>query len=182
VTDLLQADPQTVFLAWDEAHLWAQAAPVAVWSPVGQTPALTVSPQRDRVVFYGALNLGSGQEHALMTEKMNQLTTVTFVEYLLNLYPDRPILLIGDRASWHKGKPLQARLTNHPRLHLFYLPPACPELNPQEHVWAAVRRRVTHATSFAHFASAFLLTLRQTWFRPLLFDRYAPHILSFLSG
>jgi len=179
---LLQADPQTVVLAWDEAHLWAQTAPVTVWSPIGQTPTLQVAPQRDRVVFYGALDLRTGQEHALMTEKMNQLTTVTFVEYLLARYPDHPILLIGDRASWHKGKPLQALLDAHPRLQVFYLPPACPELNPQEHVWAAVRRLVIRAASFAHLASTFLLTLRQTTFRPLLFDRYAPPILSFLSA
>lgn len=182
MTDLLQADPRTVFLAWDEAHLWAQTAAVSVWSPLGQTPNLTVSPQRDRVVFYGALNLHTGQEHALMTEKMNQLTTATFVEYLLSLYPDRPVLIIGDRASWHKGKPLQALLAANPRLHIFYLPPACPELNPQEHVWSAVRRAVNHATNFAQLASTFLFTLRRTWFHPILFDHYAPPILSFLTA
>jgi transposase len=181
VTDVLQADPQAVILAGDEAHVWAQSAPYAVWAPVGQTPVLTVSPQRERVVFYGALNLSSGQEHAIMTDKMNQPTTATFLEYLLALYPERRILLLLDRASWHQGKPVQAVLAHHPRLELFYLPTACPDLNPQEHVWAAVRRLVTTATTFPRLVNTFLATLRATRFRPLLFDHYAPPILSFLT-
>lgn len=181
MTDLLQADPAAVMLAADEAHLWAQSTPHAVWSPIGQTPLLTVSPQRDRVVFYGALNLRTGQEHAIMTEKMNQPTTATFLEYLLALYPQHPILLVVDRASWHKGAPVEALLAQHPRLHLFYLPTACPDLNPQEHVWAAVRSAVTTAVTFAHLVTDFLTTLRQTRFRPTLFEHYAPPILSSLS-
>lgn len=182
MTDVLQADPQAVMLAGDEAHVWAQSAPYAVWAPVGQTPVLTVSPQRDRVVFYGALNLRSGHEHAIMTDKMNQRTTATFLEYLLALYPDRRILLLVDRASWHQGKPVEALLAQHPRLELFYLPTACPDLNPQEHVWAAVRRLVTTATTFPRLVTHFLATLRSIQFHPTLFEHYAPPILSFLTG
>jgi transposase len=182
VTDLLQDAPDVVILASDEAHVWAQSAPYAVWSPVGETPVIRVSPQRDRVVFYGALNLRSGQEHAIMTEKMNQKTTATFLEYLLAHYPDRRLLLLVDRASWHQGKPVEAVLAQHPRLELFYLPTACPDLNPQEHVWAAVRRLVTTAASFLHLVTTFLTTLRHTCFRPILFEHYAPPILSFLTG
>lgn len=181
MTDLLQDDPQAVILAGDEAHVWAQAAPITVWAPVGQTPSVSVRPQRDRVVFYGALNLRTGQEHAIMTEKMNQKTTVTFLEYLLALYPQRRVLLIVDRASWHRGQPLAALLAQQPRLEVFYLPTACPELNPQEHVWAAVRRQVTTAVSFPRLVDTFLATLRTIRFRPTLFQHYAPPILSTLS-
>lgn len=182
MTDLLQDDPDAVILASDEAHVWAQSAPYAVWSPMGQTPVMRVSPQRHRVVFYGALNLRTGEEHAIMTEKMNQKTTATFLDYLVALYPDRRLLLLVDRASWHKGKPVEQLLAQHPRLELFYLPTACPDLNPQEHVWAAVRRAVTSATSFPRLVDTFLATLRQTRFRPSLFEHYAPPILSCLTG
>jgi transposase len=181
VTDLLQDDPRSVILAWDEAHVWAQWAPHRVWSPVGDTPNVSVWPQRDRVVFYGALNLRTGQEHALTTERMNQLTSAMFVQHLLDRYPDHPILLITDRASWHKGKPLQALLDANPRLHIFYLLPACPDLNPQEHVWSLVRRMVKPAATFSKLVTNFWLTLQRTWFRPILFEHYAPPILSFLS-
>ena len=185
MTDVLQDDPQAVILAWDEAWLYAQTAPTAVWSPVGQAPAVWVSPQRDCLAFYGALNLRTGQEHAIMTDKLNQRTSATFLEHLLALYPDQRLLLIGDNASWHKGVPLTQVLAQHSRVELCFLPVACPELNPQEHVWASVRRtleRVTPAHRFAHLAQTFLFTLRSTWVRPSLFEHYAPPILSALTA
>ena len=185
MTDLLQADPQAVILAWDEAWVYAQTAPNRVWSPVGQAPQVWVSSQRDCLAFYGALNLRTGQEHAIMTDKMNQRTSATFLEHLLTLYPDQQMLLICDNASWHNGAPLAQVLEQHPRLQLTFLPVACPELNPQEHVWASVRRtleRLTPAQRFAQLAQAFLLTLRSTWVHPCLFEHYAPPTLSALTG
>jgi transposase len=185
VNDVLQEDSQAVIMAWDEALLYAQDRPSAVWSPQGQTPVLTVTSQRSWVAFYGALNLRTGQEPALMTDKMNQRTSATFLAYLLGLYPDRRLLVITDNASWHKGAPVQAVLEQHPRLEIVFLPPACPELNPQEHVWAAARRRLRRnalALPFAQRATQFLLTLRATWFQPTLFQHYAPPILSVLNG
>lgn len=185
MTDVLQDDPQAVIIAWDEALLYAQDTPSAVWSPRGHTPVLTVTSQRCWVAFYGALNLRTGQEHALMTDKMNQRTSATFLEYLLDLYPDRLLLVITDNAAWHKGAPVQAVLDQHPRLTIVFLPPACPDLNPQEQVWAAARRslrRTGLTLPFALRATRFLLTLRATWFQPTLFDHYAPSILSVLNG
>lgn len=182
MTDLLQTDPRAVILAEDEAHLWAQSKPHVVWSPVGQPPTLTVSPQRNRVVFYGALNLRTGHEHAIMTEKMNRPTTLAFLDFLATLYPGRTILLIVDRASWHKGTPVDDWLIAHPNVHLFFLPTACPDLNPQEHVWAAARRTVSTAQPFSRLADAFLSALRSIRFRPTLFEHYAPPIISSLTG
>lgn len=117
-----------------------------------------------------------------MTDKMNQKTTATFFDYLLTCYPKRRILLILDRASWHKGKPVESVLVRHPRLELFFLPTACPELNPQEHVWAVVRRSVMTATSFPRLVTAFLATWRGIQFRPSLFAHYAPPFMSCLTG
>ena len=184
MTDLLQDDPQAVVLALDECHLWFQPTLTRAWSPIGQTPVVLGHPDRDWVAVYGALNLRTGQEHAVLTEKFNQRTTATFLEYLLALYPKRRLLILCDRASWHTGKPVAALLAEHPQLELLAFPVACPELNPQEHVWAAVRQKVSHnhtCRSFAQLAAAFLLTLRRTWVRPTLYDRFAPPILSSLA-
>lgn len=183
MTDLLQADPQSVILAWDEAWVYAQTTPKVVWSPVAQTPEVWVSTQRDCVAFYATLNLRTGEQQAIMTDKMNQRTSVTFLEYLSTLYPHHRILLICDNASWHKGLPIAQFLDAHPRFELFFLPVACPELNPQEHIWASVRstlERLYPFRSFAHLALTFLLTLRSTCVPPSLFQLYAPPILSVL--
>ena len=185
MTDLLQDDPAAVILAWDEAWVYAQAAPTVVWSPIGHPPVVAVSPQRDCLVFYGALDLRTGEEYAIMTDKMNQRTSATFLEAVVARFPGRRVLVIGDNASWHKGLPINRLLADHPCLSLFYLPVACPDLNPQEHVWAVVRRTVppqVNSPRFADLAQAFLVTLRRTRLRPPLFEHYAPPILSVLTG
>lgn len=185
MTDVVQDEPQAVILAWDEAWVYAQTHPKVVWSPVGQTPEVWGSSQRDCVAFYAALNLRTGQEHAIMTDKLNQRTSVTFLEYLATCYPNRRILLICDNASWHKGLLMLDFLDQHTHLELFFLPLACPALNPQEHIWALVRRtleRLSPFRTFAQLAQTFLLTLRSTWVRPSLFELYAPSILSILTA
>jgi transposase len=175
-------DPQAVILAWDEAWLWSQETCDLAWSLIGQPPLMKIDPQRYSLAFYGALNLCSGEEHAIMTDKLNQRTSASFLQYLLDLYPDRRLLLIGDRASWHRGLPIETLLSQHPRLELYPLPVACPELNPQEHIWASVRRALAqfHFMAFADRAIAFLQTLRATCFRPNLIDHYVPPIVSAL--
>ena len=67
-----------------------------------------------------------------------------FLNRLLLTYPDKPILLLWDRATWHRGKSVRAILEANPRLEILWFPPGSPELNPQEHVWKAAREAVAH--------------------------------------
>jgi transposase len=115
-----------------------------VWHPKGQTPVLKLHPGREHRHFYGALDLQTGQELVMPTALMNSATSVLFLEKLLAAYPDQPILLLWDRAPWHRGPAIHALLTANPRLEILDLPPAAPDLNPQEHVWKAARIAVSH--------------------------------------
>jgi transposase len=63
---------------------------------------------------------------------------------ILETIPGQPILLFWDRAPWHSGQPIKEVLVANPRLEILRFPVAAPELNPQEHVWKAVRRAVSH--------------------------------------
>ena len=45
----------------DEASLYLQATTQAVWAPRGQTPVVRVHPGREKMSFYGTLNLQTGQ-------------------------------------------------------------------------------------------------------------------------
>jgi transposase len=53
------------------------------------------------------------------------------------------IWLYVDRARWHKGPPVENFLRTHRRLHLDYLPPYQPGLNPQERIWRQIRFEAT---------------------------------------
>lgn len=177
MTDFKQDYPEGLIISMDEMSLYLQATTKRVWFPVGQRPILRISPQRACQHWYGALCLNSGQEVALSLPTLNTDTTIHFLSHLLTVFPSQPILLFLDRAPWHRGEAIRSFLTNHPRLQLLYFPPACPHLNPQEHVWKAARQRVSHNHSFPTLSDlrrAFAAFLDTSLFHFRWLERFVP--------
>jgi transposase len=132
--------------------------------------------QRDKVNFYGTLDLHTGQEIVLRSEEMNAEVSVRHLEQILTTFPERPIVLFWDRATWHKGKIVQQFLEAHPRLEVVYFPVGAPELNPQEHVWKATRQAVSHnhlSPKLPQLADQFETHLVQSAFPSAFLHRYA---------
>lgn len=164
----------------DELSLYFQASLTRVWYPIGQTPVVRVSPQRDHQHFYGALNLNTGQDLVLSLPDLSAQSTLHFLEHLLDCLPTHPILLLLDRAPWHKARLVQDFIAQQPRLEVVFFPPACPELNPQEHVWKQARQAVSHHHTFPDFPTlcqAFRHFLDQTFFRFNWFIQRIPPVL-----
>jgi len=175
VTDFLQVHPTGVLLAIDQMSLYFQATLTRVWSPVGHTPIVHVHPQRDHVHFYGALNLRDGREIALSAPETTSEMTANFLMLLLLLYP-QPILLLLDRAPWHYGD-VTALIEQTDRLQVVYFPPACPDLNPQEHVWERARDAISHNHTYRHFQPLiedFETYLNETLFSTHFMDTFTP--------
>jgi transposase len=146
-----------------------------VWSPTGQTPVVRADPGRAKTNFYGALNLQTGQELAMCSDVMNAEISAQYLEMILEANPDVPILLLWDRAPWHRGKPIDNVLKKNPRLEIMFFPTASPDLNPQEHVWKAVRKQVSHNHSeskLPELADRFLSKLNSTTFKSSFLDTY----------
>jgi transposase len=180
VTDFQQDHPDGVILTMDEMSLYLQATLMRVWYPTGQRPTVLVSPQRDCLHWYGALALHSGQEVALNLPTMDSHATLHFLTHLLTVFPLQPILLFLDRAPWHRGQAIRTFLAQHPRLQLIYFPPACPQLNPQEHVWKATRQAVGHnhhRLSLASLRQDCARFLDLTLFHFRWVEKFAPLIL-----
>lgn len=160
--------------------VYLQKRSTYVWSPIGQTPHIHVSPKRDSLKIYGALDVESGYEMALVLPEMNAEATVHFLEHLLACLPNRQILILWDRASWHKGIARQF-VEAHDRLDMLYFPPACPDLNPQEHVWKLTRQAVGQARDYRNLSElrhAFQDYLEQTLFQFDWLDKFFPGQLS----
>jgi transposase len=177
VTDFLQHYPQGVILAMDEVSLYFQATLTQVWSPIGHTPLVKVCPQRDHIHFYGALNVRNGHEFAVTALEQTSQITANFLQLVLLLYPHHPSLLLLDRATWHFGQEIRQVLHENPAVWLVYFPPACPELNPQEHVWEQTRDRVSHNHVYREFPSlidVFDRYLNETPFETDFLSNYAP--------
>lgn len=125
--------------------------------------------------FYGSLNLQTGQEIAMRSDIMNAEVSAQHLEMLLDANPSVPILLFWDRAPWHRGKPIDKVLEENPRLEIIFFPTATPDLNPQEHVWKAVRKEVSHNHMEARLpdlAERFLDKLTSRTFKSSFLDKY----------
>ena len=121
---------------------------------------MRVTPNRDSTHLYGSLNLLNGQETVMSrdpcpgsrhgrrdrgrSKKMNSETTAAYLEKVLLAHPDKPILMMWDNGPHHKGGAVQAILDANPRLEVIWFPAGSPDLNPQEHVWKAMRQAVCH--------------------------------------
>lgn len=167
--------------AEDEASLYLQATLMRVWAKKGQTPVIKVAANRDNTHFYGALNLRNGHEVVLRSGLMNAQVSALFLQQLLAAYPDVCILLLWDRAPWHRGTAITAVLEANPRLEMMWFPPGSPELNPQEQVWKATREAVSHnhqAVRLDILAEEFETHLKTTRFPCDLLEKHNFHAIS----
>ena len=176
MTDFLQDHPDGQVLALDEMSLYFQATLTRVWSRVGHTPIVKVHPGRECCHFYGALNLCNGREVALPVQETTSAMTANFLMLLLLLFP-YPILLLLDRAPWHFGDDMRQLLAQTDRLQILFFPPACPDLNPQEHVWERTRDAISHNHAYRQFqplVDAFEDFLNETLFPSNFMDAFLP--------
>ena len=175
MVDIAQEAPETVLLTEDEAGLYLQATTMAVWAPRGQTPVVRVHPGREKVNFYGTLNLHTGQDIVMKASVMNAEATAQHLEQILAAVSDVPILLLWDRAPWRRGPPIREVLEANPRLEIMYYPVAAPDLNPQEQVWKATRRAISHnhiIPRLPELAAQFEQHLKSNTFESSILDRY----------
>ena len=154
---------------------YLQASTLRVWAPVGQTPVVKCAANRDSTHFYGALNLQTGEETVLRSKWMNAGVTALFLSRILLTYPEAPIVMFWDRATWHKGEGIRSVLAANLRLELICFPAGSPELNPQEHVWKATREAVSHnhcRPNLSELAEEFETHLKTTKFPCSLLDKH----------
>lgn len=156
--------------------MYLQASLMRVYAPIGETPVMKVAANRDNTHFYGALDLQSGQEVVMRSDLMVSEASALFLEQVLLAYPERLILLLWDRATWHQGEAVRAVLEANPRLQILWFPPGSPELNPQEHVWKATREAISHNHQYKklpELADAFETHLTETRFPCSLLEKHA---------
>jgi transposase len=141
-------DPTIQLWCEDEVHFQRHSSLMRMWAPKGQQPHVPSASTREKVGFFGAVNLKTG---ALVTKDAPTFNSETFGDFLDHLLQAThgKIYLILDNAKWHKAKALKDFfIQNQDRLERIFLPPYSPELNPAERVWRITRRLVTHNRYF----------------------------------
>ncbi len=79
-----------------------------------------------------------------LTEKQNMHISADVLRQLRNQYPHKKILLFWDNAGWHKGSAVVNFLQHDGNIDIINFPPYSPEENPQEKVWKAARKNISH--------------------------------------
>ncbi len=112
------------------------------WAPIGETPVVPTTGQRFRLNMISAVS-PRGQMRFMVVD--GSVTGACFIEFLKRLLHGtrKMIFLILDGHPTHRSKQVRTFVeTLNDRLHIFYLPPYAPDLNPDEAVWRQVK---THA-------------------------------------
>lgn len=138
-------DPDTVILTEDEMILSTQTTTQYVWLPKDIVPAkIQIATKRKNRSIYGFLNIKTGQENAFVTDWQNMFITVDILKKIIDVYPNKKLLIIWDGAGWHRGSEVQKFIQENTFIKTVLFPAASPDLNPQEHVWKAGRSNITH--------------------------------------
>jgi len=119
----------------DEAGFGRINKPKYCWCRKGLRPCVPCHHIREYRYAYGAAEPQTGESFFLVLPYCNTDCMNIFLRELSREYPGDYIILVVDGAAWHRAKALQIP----DNLELFFLPPATPEMNPVEQIWAWLR-------------------------------------------
>jgi transposase len=142
VEAIVTAPPEAVILYADESRLHLLPLLRAMWHWVGQQARIPTPGTNITRALLGALNIRSGQWTYLIRDRMCKEDFQAFLEHLLTVYVNVPIILIVDNYSSHTARLIRDWLARQERLQLYYLPKYCSHLNPVEGIWLRLKGRV----------------------------------------
>ncbi|MDP9354820.1 MAG: IS630 family transposase [Chloroflexota bacterium] len=134
-----RAHPAATVTVWamDEHRLGLLPVVRRVWAPRGQRPIAPVRRRYQWLYVYGLVRPRTGQTWwALLPRVSTEAFSLALREFARDegIGPLRRAVLVLDQAGWHTAK----GLTVPDEIHLVFLPPYSPELQPAERLWELV--------------------------------------------
>jgi transposase len=120
--------------AEDEARLGLKPVVRRVWAPVGERPTALFKRGYEWTYLYGFVRPQSGEVFWLILPTVNtELFSLALREFAeeVGAGKKKRILVVVDKAGWHTGGELEVP----EGIHLEFLPPGSPELQPAERLW-----------------------------------------------
>jgi transposase len=119
----------------DEARFGRISDPAYCWAPSGLRPIISSQIVREFTHVFSAVSPNDGQSFSLILPYANTDAMNIFLQELSKEFQEYRIILIMDKAAWHRSKDL-SKVEN---IRYIYQPPYSPELNPVEHLWEYIR-------------------------------------------
>ena len=121
----------------DESGISERPHRVSTWAPKGQTPVLQYS-----FITWNQLSAVAGISFwniyfKLVQGAVRAPEVVAFLKALRRHLGDRKLLIVWDRLQAHRSRLVREYVESQEgAIHLEFLPPYAPELNPVEYLWA----------------------------------------------
>lgn len=128
--------PQASVELWamDEHRIGLKPILRRVWAPKGATVNAPVAQRYEWMYVFAFVHPQSGQSYWLLLPSVNvevfSRALATFADKVGG-GSDKRIVLVLDRAGWHSS----AQLKLPESIHLMFLPPYSPEVQPAERLW-----------------------------------------------
>jgi hypothetical protein len=106
-----------------------------VWRKKGQRPVITVQHRYTWTYLYGFVCPQNGQTFWLLLPTVTvSLWSSVLAEFAaaVGVGPSKRIILVTDQAGWH----VSGKVAVPDGLHVVFLPPYSPELQPAERLWS----------------------------------------------
>jgi transposase len=148
----------------DETHLETNPHLTRVWHQIGVQPTVPAAGTNRRLTCFGSVEaFGRGRVEVLGAAQ-DSAAVVRYLEALEVRYraTGREIYLVLDNGPCHTSKVSRAALAARAAwLHMLWLAPYCPHLNPKEREWRWLKRdaRGHLARSLREFADEILAGL-----------------------
>jgi len=110
------------------------------WAPRGRTPILRHCFNWPKLSAISAISRRGRLYFRLHRGTIRFPQVLEFLRQLLR-HTRRPLFLLWDGAKPHRAVAVRRFVAQHRRLHIFPLPPYCPDLNPAEWFWAHLKCR-----------------------------------------
>ncbi|MDF2936366.1 MAG: transposase [Paenibacillaceae bacterium] len=120
------------------------------WFPRGKQRKVPTYGKHEGAKLFAAINYETGQVHHREEEKADLAAFIRFLQDLLLAYPGK-IAMVLDNSRIHHATELQPFLREHDRLHLVFLPPYSPNLNPVEGLWLWLKADVVNNVHVGQF-------------------------------
>jgi transposase len=142
----------------DGCHPHHNNRPFYGWIAKGEEKAIKTNSGRKRVNLNGALNIEDMAITVLSEPTINRFSMMRLFLALEEKQPTGEIHIILDNASYNHHYELQLFLTDHPRIHIHYLPPYSPNLNIIERLWRFFHEKLqdNYFEEFTEFEKAVL--------------------------
>lgn len=120
------------------------------WSIKGRTPTLVVAGRWSKISAVSAITVSVKRKRLGLYTRFytnRDIRAKQVEQFLRNLcrHLKGPIVLLWDRSPLHRAKLVKQFLGSCPRINPFHFPGYAPELNPDEFVWANLKRNLANS-------------------------------------